>query len=115
VVWLSAIPAPETDQQDDAALTGAAARYAAAPGFEDVSDIVMGRCSMCHAQEPSWDGLRWPPRGVVLETPEDIARHAAQIYLQAGITHAMPPANLSFIEPAERARIVAWFRAAREG
>jgi uncharacterized membrane protein len=23
---------------------------------------------MCHAAEPGWEGLHWPPKGVVLET-----------------------------------------------
>jgi uncharacterized membrane protein len=70
---------------------------------------------MCHAAEPNWDGLHWPPKGVRLETPEDVARHAREIYLQAGVSHAMPPANLSYMEDDERAAIVAWFRAAGAG
>ena len=90
----------------------AAERYAASEGFEDVQQIVMGRCSMCHAAEPVWDGLHWPPKGVMLETPAQIAHNARAIYFQAGISHAMPPGNLTYIEPEERAQIVAWFNAA---
>ena len=86
--------------------------YASAPGFEEVVGIVQGRCSMCHAAEPGWQGLHWPPKGVVLETDAEIAHEARRIYLQAGVTHAMPPGNLSFIEPEERAAIVEWFRGA---
>jgi len=67
---------------------------------------------MCHAREPAFEGITWAPKGVVLETPTDIAREARRIYMQAGITHAMPPANLSYMEPDERAAIVTWFRAA---
>ena len=44
-----------------------------------------------------------PPKGVILETREQIATQAREIYLQAGVSHAMPPANASFIEPEERA------------
>ena len=87
-------------------------RFAQADGFAEVHDIVLGRCSMCHAAEPVWDGLLWAPKGVRLETEHQIALQARQIYLQAGISHAMPPANLSYIEPDERARIVAWYEAA---
>jgi uncharacterized membrane protein len=86
--------------------------YAAAPGFEDVTSIIQGRCSMCHAREPGYDGIHWAPKGVVLETPSDIAAHASQIYLQAGLTHAMPPGNLSSMEPTERDAIVRWFQGA---
>ena len=90
-------------------------RFVQADGFEDAYDIVMGRCSMCHAQEPAWDGLRHAPKGVVLETEAQMARHARAIYMQAGVTHAMPPANLSWMEPEERAQLVAWYRAALKG
>ncbi len=48
----------------------------------------------------------------MLETDAQIAHEARRIYLQAGVSHAMPPGNLSFIEPEERAKIVDWFRTA---
>ena len=83
-----------------------------APGFDEVAGIVMGRCSMCHAAEPGFDGIGRAPKGVHLETPAQIAAAARQIYVQSGLTHAMPPGNLSFIEPEERAAIVKWFREA---
>ena len=113
IAWLST--APMRLQGPEAALPGQAAKLAQAPGFEDVTRIVQGRCSMCHAAEPDWPGVHWPPKGVVLETPSQIAQQARRIYLQAGITHAMPPANLSQIEPAERDAIVRWYRAAMAG
>lgn len=110
IAWLSTAPMRLAPQE--AALNGPALVYASAEGFDDVVSIVQGRCSMCHAAEPGYDGVYWAPKGVVLETPAQIAHEAQRIYLQAGITHAMPPANLSFIEPQERAAIVNWFRAA---
>lgn len=113
IAWLSSIrhEAPI----EEAAMSGAAVTFASAEGFDDVTSIVQGRCSMCHAAEPSWEGMYWPPKGVMLETPAQIAAEARRIYLQAGVTHAMPPANLSFIEPEERAAIVRWYRAAGQG
>ena len=110
IAWLSAVPMRTV--QGEAKLKGAALGYASAPEFEDVVEIVQGRCSMCHAAEPGWEGLHWPPKGVVLETPEEIAHEARRIYLQSGISHAMPPGNLSYMEPEERAAIVRWFRRA---
>jgi uncharacterized membrane protein len=106
IAWLSM---QRVDPVEEATLQGNAMQFAAAAGFEDVTDIVLGRCSMCHAAEPGWDGILWAPKGVMLETPEQVAFHAKAIYLQAGISHAMPPANLSYIEPEERAAIVQWF------
>ena len=110
IAWLSSVPMAVVE--GEATLKGDALRFASAAGFEDVTGIVQGRCSMCHAAEPVWEGMLWAPKGVHLETPAQIASEARRIYMQAGVSHAMPPGNLTGVEPAERAQIVAWFRAA---
>ena len=84
-------------------------------GFDEVQNIVLGRCSMCHAPDPGWPGLHWAPKGVRLDTPAHIAGQAREIYLQSGLTHAMPPANLSWMEQSEREAINAWYDAATGG
>jgi len=85
--------------------------FITADGFEDVHTIVLGRCSMCHARQPFWsDTLHWAPKGVVLDTPADIARNARAIYLQAGISHAMPPANVTHITDKERLTLSTWYQ-----
>ncbi|KMW56301.1 putative membrane protein [Candidatus Rhodobacter oscarellae] len=111
IVWLST--GPRSGMQAEAGVMGPRAeRFAAAEGFDEVYDIVLGRCSMCHAAEPVWDGILWPPKGVMLETQAQVAREAERIYLHSGMSHAMPPANVSWMEPEERAAIVSWFRQA---
>jgi uncharacterized membrane protein len=117
IAWLSTAPmrGEHALQSVDRDPTRAEAEMIAAAGFAEAEAAVLGRCSMCHAREPVWTGLHWPPKGVVLETPADIARHARDIYLQAGVSHAMPPGNLTWMEPEERAALVAWYRAARGG
>jgi uncharacterized membrane protein len=110
IAWLST--ATMRTAPDEATLQGEALQFATATGFDDVADIVIGHCAMCHAAEPAWEGLYWPPKGVVLETPSQVAHEARRIYLQAGISHAMPPAHLVPMEDDARAAIVAWFRAA---
>jgi uncharacterized membrane protein len=110
IAWLSTVPMRH--RAEEAAMTPADLVYAAAPGFDNITSIIQGRCSMCHAREPSFDGIHWAPKGVVLETPSDIAREARRIYLQAGLTPAMPPANLSYMEQSERDAIVMWYRGA---
>jgi len=112
IAWLSTAPMFRAEDSEQVRLTPVAEKFAAASDFEDVSDIVMGRCSMCHAAEPAYDGIHWAPKGVILETPAQIANWAREIYVQAGLSHAMPPANVSYIEPEERAKIVAWYRGA---
>ncbi len=115
IAWLSTAPTTRTEAEAEAQLTPAAQRFADAEDFAEVESIVLGRCSMCHASEPSYDGIHWAPKGVILETPEHIAAYAREIYLQAGVSHAMPPANASFIEPEERAKIAAWYRGVTRG
>jgi len=114
IVWLSSIGAPRDDlaTAESRTLTRAEQVFAEAEGFEQARDIVLGRCSMCHAREPFHDGVHAAPKAVHLETTSDIAAHARQIYLQAGVSHAMPPANVTYIEPGERAALRAWYRAA---
>ncbi len=112
LAWLSTADSRATAPATvaEVPLTGAAGRHAAASGFAEVADIVRGRCSMCHAAEPVWPGIRRAPKGVHLETDAEIAGQARQIYLQAGVSHAMPPANLTELPQSDRAKIVAWYR-----
>jgi len=116
IAWLSTVSNPTTREQAEArALTPYEQKFASAEGFEDAYYTVLGNCSMCHAREPFWDGIRWAPKGVYLETESDVASHAEQIYLQAGVSHAMPPPNAVEMDAEARAKIVAWIRAAKSG
>jgi uncharacterized membrane protein len=113
MAWLSSFPGHDTyEDAESRALTPTEKKFAQADGFQDAAQIVQGRCSMCHAREPVWDGIRWAPKGVFLETESDIAKHAGQIYVQAAISHAMPPANVTDISDADRQTLARWFRAA---
>jgi uncharacterized membrane protein len=91
----------------------ATSETAAAPPAEPVTfaqaeEVVLGRCSMCHAEEPAWEGIPVPPKGVMLDTPERIRLYARDIALQAVHTHAMPPGNITEITPEERQVLAAW-------
>jgi uncharacterized membrane protein len=113
IAWLST--SPGSQREELAGLSPQAARFADAEGFTQVADTVVGRCSMCHASEVFWPGLHTAPKGVVLETQAQIAAHAREIYLQAGRSHAMPPGNVTGMEPAERRRIIEWYQRATAG
>jgi uncharacterized membrane protein len=108
IVWLSSPGSPRPAAE---AMGPAAARFAAAPGFAEVEELVVTRCAMCHAAAPQWPGLHWAPKGVRLETAGEIAGQARAIYLQAARSHAMPPGGLIWLEPEERALIADWYRA----
>ena len=115
IVALSVAGRPDLEGEDETALSPHQQRFADAPDFEEVYDTVASRCAMCHAREPVWEGMAVAPKGVLLETEADIAAHAKDIYLQSGVSTAMPPANISYMEAEERRRIVEWYEAARSG
>ncbi|TIL64607.1 urate hydroxylase PuuD [Mesorhizobium sp.] len=109
IIWLSTAPKVLTGEVK---ASSAAQVYVASAHFPAVRDTVLGRCSMCHAQEPSYEGIYHAPKGVMLDTDAGIAGQAREIYLQAGRSHAMPPANVTHITDKERALLVAWFEEA---
>ncbi len=109
IVWLSSLTAP-TAETDNAAMNPAIQKFVQAEGFQDAYDIVSGNCTMCHADEPSYDGITFAPKGVHLETEAQVAFAAKRIYLQAGVTDAMPPPSASYLEPEDRAVLVTWYR-----
>ena len=116
IAWLSSVRPTEFREDAEARdLTPYEQKFASATGFDAAYDTVIGNCSMCHAREPVWGNMRWAPKGVHLETPGDVARHADSIYLQAGISHAMPPPNAIQMDEEARQTIIAWVREARDG
>lgn len=114
IVWLSGLTTPDVET-DKATMNPAIRKFVQAEGFEDAYDIVVGNCTMCHAAEPGYDGIAFAPSGVHLETEEQVAQEARRIYLQAGVTKAMPPPSASYLESEDRAALVAWYRNATGG
>ncbi len=112
MVALSTVPGgmDSYEESEARALTPQEQKFAAADSFEDAYYAVTGNCSMCHAREPGWEGIVAPPKGIVLETEADVARHAKLVYLQAGLSHAMPPPGAFEMDPEARDQIVAWYR-----
>lgn len=77
---------------------------------QQIAEIIQSRCAMCHAREPVWAGLAGPPKGILLETPDQIERAAHQIRIDAALSTAMPPNNITEITPAERYALAVWAR-----
>jgi len=97
-------------------ISAAGTAQAAEPTARDadmavVEEIVGTRCVMCHMDPPVWQGIPVPPKGVRLDSTEEIRRHLAQIRLQAALSRAMPPGNLTDMTAEERAAL----RAATDG
>ena len=114
IAWLSTEPLQQSLKEAEARpLTSYEQKFAKAEGFDKAYEVVIGNCSMCHAREPMWAGIRWPPKNVVLETKSDVARNAEQIFLHAGLSRAMPPPNSFLMDNASREVIASWVRSAR--
>jgi len=109
MMWITAAgrPVPPTAPDPVAWLTER-------PQFAEVEGIVSGRCAMCHAEQTAWEGIEQAPRHVLLDNPARVAASAQQIYLQAGLSSAMPPGNVTHMTKEERALIVAWYRGVPE-
>ena len=115
IMWLSTVPKVLTGEEEQVSVSSREQTFVANGHFEAVRDVVQGRCSMCHAAEPVWDGIARAPKNVKLETDGEIAAHAREIYLQAGRSHAMPPGNITDLSPEERQLLVAWYETTVEG
>lgn len=108
MMWLSTNP--KFGSEAEQAASAATAPFVQNQHFAAVRDTVLGRCSMCHTAEPFFDGVHQAPKGVHLDTDLAIAKRARQIAIQAGYSRAMPPGNVTFMEPEERALILQWYR-----
>jgi uncharacterized membrane protein len=104
IVWLSMFPANPV-------------RRAAVPlkavTFAQAEEVVLTRCSMCHAAQPVWDGIGFAPKGVMLDTADRIRDHMTEIALNSVLSNAMPPGNITEMTPQERAILAAWIDARR--
>ena len=115
IIWLSTNPKMPGMEAAARSVSASERRFLSAVGFDNVRETIAGRCSMCHAAEPVWEGIAVAPKNVILDNDVAIARFAREIYLQAGLSHAMPPANVSAIEAHERQMIVDWYQSAVAG
>jgi uncharacterized membrane protein len=76
--------------------------------FAEVKAVLDARCLACHAAAPAGFGFVQPPKGLVLETDEQIGQHAAKI-AETVASRYMPIGNLTQMTDDERALVAAWF------
>ena len=74
--------------------------------FTQVAQIVEQRCAACHSQHPTKVDVA--PRGIKLDTPEEIKAQASAIEQQAVQTQAMPLGNVTGMTGAERDLVGRW-------
>jgi len=72
-------------------------------GFAQVQPVLAQRCVMCH-------GEALQSKGVRLDSPAEVQRHAQAVYQQVVVTRLMPMNNATGITEEERALVGAWFK-----
>ena len=97
------VPKPSAPSAENASATPAQL-------FAGVQNVMQDRCTVCHANSPTQPGFSAPPKGVVLESADDILRQALAIHQQSVVTKAMPIGNLTQITDEERALIDHWYQ-----
>ena len=110
IMWLSTVPNVLSNKKTQ--IPTALESLRTSQKFESVESIIIGRCSMCHASEPVYPNIHIAPNNVLLETEEQIIQNARDIYLHAGRSNAMPPANVTWMEEDERTLLVQWYEEA---
>ncbi|MDB0564510.1 urate hydroxylase PuuD [Ralstonia solanacearum] len=101
VVWLAPVQHPSAPE---------APGGAAAPGgtdFAKVQAVVTARCYQCHSAHPTL--MPSPAKGVLLDTPDQLAAHAQLVYQQAVQQKLMPLGNITQMTDEERTVIAKWF------
>jgi uncharacterized membrane protein len=76
--------------------------------FATVQGVMKERCLACHSAQPTQPGFAQPPKGIVLETPEQIAANAPKVAETIGNRY-MPIGNLTQMTEGERALIATWY------
>ena len=82
-----------------------------AVSFAKVQPIIAERCTVCHAERPTFPGFQQPPSGLLLDTPPRIKAAADRIHQQTIATRAMPIGNLTKMTEDERALLAQWLAA----
>ena len=90
----------------------ATAPHADAGTFADTEAlaIVSKHCVMCHAAKPAHESFREAPKGIILESVDDLKKHAATIYAQTVQTRAMPLGNQTDMSENDRATLGQWLK-----
>ena len=76
--------------------------------YSTIRQTMDKRCVSCHADKPTFEGFAEAPKGVMLQTPEQVTQHAAKV-AETVASGYMPLGNLTEITDKEREEIAVWF------
>ncbi len=73
-----------------------------------IQQLVGAHCLQCHATQPLYPAFATPPKGLLLETPDQIRAAAQAIRQQVVILQVMPFGNQNGMTPEERDEFARW-------
>ncbi len=76
--------------------------------YSQIHPIVQARCLACHGVHPTDDIFTEPPKGLILETEEQMLKVIPQLYQQVVVAKTMPLINKTKITDEERAILASW-------
>lgn len=103
MVALAVVTAPRTTPATSGSDDGA--------GFAEVRVVVARRCAPCHSSAPTYSAFPTAPKGVLLDTPDQIRSAAPRMLAVAVESQTMPLGNLTGMTPGERELLGKWIRA----
>jgi len=115
-VWLAPVQRPAAPVAESAPAAAAGTAAAAENGtavtaggsdFAKVQAVVTARCYQCHSTHPTL--MPSPAKGVLLDSPDQLAAHAQLVYQQAVQQKLMPLGNVTQMTDDERTLIAKWF------
>jgi uncharacterized membrane protein len=84
------------------------ARAASPPTDAEAVALAARHCVACHAEMPVHPAFDKPPKGIRLETIQELRRYAKEIVEQAVVGRMMPLGNETDMTDEERDRLGAW-------
>jgi len=87
----------------------------AAVSTTQVQQVLSARCLACHSSHPTQAGFATAPKGLLLETPDEIEAATDKIMQRAVQARDMPLANLTGMTDEERALVGRWAAARAAG
>ena len=79
------------------------------PWLENVRGIVQHRCQQCHSTMPQFTDIAEAPRGIELDSQEEVLKYAHMMYEMTVISKTMPPDNSTQMTEEERQTIAEWY------
>ncbi|WP_417533721.1 urate hydroxylase PuuD [Marinobacterium stanieri] len=76
--------------------------------FNQVSQVIEQRCTVCHSTSPSFAGFSSAPAGITFDSAEQIKLLSPRIHAQSIATQAMPLGNVTQMTQEERDLLGRW-------